>query len=237
MAVADGPAFRHVLDLLGRAIVDGGIAPGAADTVDAIAERTRVSRTAVREATRVLVSLGMLTAGRRVGLRIRPREDWDLLDPQVIRWRLESAQRTAQLDELRGLRLAVEPEAARLAAAARTARQASALATAADDLERATRDRDPVAFLAADRRFHAEILAAAGNPMLTRLRDVIDEALRESTPQLAARWRAAPEDVGLHRAVAVGVADRDGAAAAAAMRRILAGGPGRRPGAAPIMAG
>ncbi|MCU1557874.1 MAG: FadR family transcriptional regulator [Microbacteriaceae bacterium] len=220
MTTSDGAAFRQVLDNLGRAIIDGRMAAGDTDTVDAIVARSGASRPVVREATRVLVSLGMLTAGRRVGLRVRPRAEWDLLDPQLIRWRLASPDRETQLDELRGLRLAVEPEAARLTAIRGIG--AEELSGIADQLERSTLERDGPAFLDADRRFHALLLAAAGNGMLARLRDVVDEALRERTPGDPAHWQAAPGDIALHREVATAVAARDAERAAVAMRRILA---------------
>ena len=224
MASSDGAAFRRVLDELGAAIIEGRRGAGESDTVDAIVARSGASRSVVREATRVLVSLGMLTAGRRVGLRVRPRDEWDLLDPQVIRWRLASPDRTAraaQRDELRGLRLAVEPEAARLAAERRTGDEAALFLAVAGDLEAAMIRRDAGAFLDADRRFHGLLLGAAGNGMLARLRDVVDEALRERTPADPARWEVAPADVALHHAVARAVADGDGDSAALGLRRIL----------------
>jgi len=221
VATSDGAAFRPLLDRLGRDIVDGTLAAGSSDTVDAIVARTGASRTVVREATRVLVSLGMLTAGRRVGLRVLARSDWDLLDPQLIRWRLESGDRGAQLHELRGLRLAIEPEAARMAAALRTGDEAAALAAAAEALADATESRDGDGFLEADRRFHGMVLALARNGMLARLGAVLDEALRERTPSSVIRWEHAPADVALHRSVAAAVAHGQGEAAAAAMRQIV----------------
>jgi DNA-binding FadR family transcriptional regulator len=66
------------------------------------------------------------------------------------------------------------------------------------------------------------LLAGAGNGMLARLRDVIDEALRERTPDDPAHWQAAPGDIALHREVATAVAAGDAERASAAMRRILA---------------
>lgn len=221
----DGVAFRRVLDLLGRAIVDGDLAPGSADTVDAIVARAGASRSVVREATRVLVSLGMLSAGRRVGLRVRPRADWDLLDPQLIRWRLASPDRAAQLDELLGLRLAVEPEAARRASVRRTDAEVAGLREATAALAAATRARDRDAFLDADSRLHRLLLAAAGNAMLARLGAVIDEALRERTPDRGVRWKVAAADVADHEALVAAVAAGDAGVAEAVMRRIVDPGP------------
>jgi len=225
----DGAAFRRVLDLLGRAIVAGELAPGSADTVDAIVARTGASRPVVREATRVLVALGMLSAGRRVGLRVRPRAEWDLLDPQLIRWRLASPDRPAQLEELLGLRLAVEPEAARRASARRTDADLAGLREATAALAAATRARDRQAFLAADSRLHGLLLAAAGNAMLARLGAVIDEALRERTPDGGMRWAVAIGDVAEHEALVAAVATGDADDAATIMRRIVDPAPLRSP--------
>lgn len=227
MAATDGAAFRRVLDLLGAGIVDGSLAAGASDTVDAIVARTGASRPVVREATRVLVALGMLSAGRRVGLRVRPRADWDLLDPQLIRWRLASGDRAAQLEELLGLRLAVEPEAARRASVRRTDADVAALREATAALADATRARDRDAFLAADSRLHGVLLAAAGNAMLVRLGAVIDEALRERTPAGRMHWSCAAADVAEHEALVAAVAAGDAAEAEAVMRRIVDPDPPR----------
>ena len=45
-----------------------------------------VSRTSIREAVKVLSAKGLLQARRRVGVRVRDRDDWNLLDPQVLSW-------------------------------------------------------------------------------------------------------------------------------------------------------
>src|SRR5690606_12516756 len=145
---------------------------------------TGASRSVVREVSRVLGSLGLLSAGRRVGLRVLGAEHWDVLDPLVIRWRLEGLEPQAQIDELPPLRLAIEPAAAAAAAQAvgewRASTSASASASvcgedvpaalralqaAADQLGRAADAPDPAVFLAADRDLHAAVLALSGNAM------------------------------------------------------------------------
>ena len=204
-------AFDRVLDDVGSAIVHGTL--GATTTVDGLVERTGASRSIVREATRVLGSLGLLSAGRRVGLRIRDRADWDVLDPLVIRWRLTGPDRAVQLDELRALRRAVEPEAAR--AAARGGDHAEEVRAVADAIRASSPDR-PGTWAAADHDLHALVLRRSGNAMFRRLGAVVDEALAER--------RAVPpdpQDVALHVAVAEAVAAGDSEAAADAMRRIV----------------
>lgn len=215
--------FDRVLESIGLAIVRGELPAGHVDTVDGFILRTSASRSIVREATRVLGSLGMVRAGRRVGVTILDRAEWQLLDPMIIRWRGSSDDRLGQENELRELRRAVEGDAARLAATRRSSSQLADLLAAIDELEAAARARDSVAFLDADRRFHAAVLAASANAMFVRLQAVIDEALRLRTPDSSGAWSAAPDDVLLHRALATAIETQDAGAAADLMVRIAEG--------------
>ena len=106
----------HVLDALGLEIAAGDCPPGRVLRTDELAQRFDVSRTVVREVIRVLESMHLVESRRRVGVTVRPAEAWNVYDPQVIRWRLASSGRIAQLRSLTELRTAIEPEAARLAA-------------------------------------------------------------------------------------------------------------------------
>ncbi len=216
-AAAGGRAFGHVLETVGRAIVVGDLPEGHADTLDALGERTGASRSIVREASRVLVSLGLLSAGRRVGLLVRPATEWNVLDPRVIGWRLDSPRRHEQLDELRQLRAAVEPEAARLAADRRTDEEATALTSAARALETASVD----GWLAADQRLHGLVLAASGNGLFARLRSVIDAALADRALHERPELPPEPHDVHLHVDMVAAIVSRDGETAARLMREIV----------------
>ncbi len=186
-------------------------------------EQTGASRSVVREATRVLVSLGLLVARQRVGLTVTASESWDALDGDVVRWRLDSPDHDAQIADLLDLRLAVEPAAARAAAERRSGEQATALVAAALELEATAARRDAAAFFEADTAFHSQVIAASGNRMFVRLSAVLREALRERTPHAPVRWRDAPADARLHAEVAAAVQAQDGALAEEAMRRIVRG--------------
>ena len=138
-----------------------------------------------------------------------------------MRWRLDSADRESQLIELLELRLAVEPAAARAAATRRTDQEATALATAAADLKRAATRRDAVAFFNADQVFHGILIAASGNRIYSRLRAVLEEGLREQTPDGPPRWDAAPGDVELHARLAAAIERRDARSASTLSARII----------------
>ena len=117
----------HVLESLGPAITAGDYPPGSVLRTDELAQRFDVSRTVIREAVRVLESMHLVESRRRVGVTVRPTEEWNVYDPQVIRWRLAGADRPRQLRSLTVLRSAIEPVAAGLAAQHATPEQCAEL--------------------------------------------------------------------------------------------------------------
>lgn len=212
--------FERVLDQVGAAVVSGAVAVGSRRSVDDLVTWTGASRSIVREAVRVLVALGLLSARRRVGVTVLDVREWDVLDPRVVRWRLRGPDGDRVAVELRELRAAVEPAAA-AAAARRAALDAcadrrEALRTTADELAAAATRDDRPDFVAADVRFHALVLDLSGNALYRRLHQVVGQVLRE-------RGSVRPDrhDVGLHLALADAVLDGRPDDAAATMRAIV----------------
>src|SRR5579863_8849575 len=94
---------------LGISIVSGEYKPG--DLLEgeiASSEQFAVSRTAYREAVRILAAKGLVDARPRVGTRINARLQWHLLDPDVLDWIFESEPDRELLDSLFELRHMVE---------------------------------------------------------------------------------------------------------------------------------
>lgn len=212
--------FERVLDQVGAAVVSGAVAVGSRRSVDDLVTWTGASRSIVREAVRVLVALGLLSARRRVGVTVLGVREWDVLDPRVVRWRLRGPDGERVAAELRELRAAVEPAAA-AAAARRAALDAcadrrEALRTTADELAAAATRDDRLDFVAADVRFHALVLDLSGNALYRRLHQVVGQVLRE-------RGSIRPDrhDVGLHLALADAVLDGRPDDAASTMRAIV----------------
>src|SRR6267154_4300495 len=81
-----------------------------------ICEMMDVSRTVVREAIRTLTGKGLVEARVKSGTRVRPPEQWNQLDPDVLRWRMETSDVDSYLAKLFQLRCAVEPAASAIAA-------------------------------------------------------------------------------------------------------------------------
>ncbi|MEJ8282951.1 MULTISPECIES: FadR/GntR family transcriptional regulator [Curtobacterium] len=212
--------FERVLDQVGAAVVSGEVAVGSRRSVDDLVTWTGASRSIVREAVRVLVALGLLTARRRVGVTVLGVREWDVLDPRVVRWRLQGPDGDRVAVELRELRAAVEPvagaAAARRAALDECADRREALRTTADELAAAATRDDRLGFVIADVRFHALVLDLSGNALYRRLHQVVGQVLRE-------RGSIRPDrhDVGLHLALADAVLDGRPDEAASTMRAIV----------------
>lgn len=211
-----------ILDRLGERIVHGDICPGDRIVAADWGEQTGASRTAVREAVRVLESLGLVSVRRKSGITIRPPHDWTVYAPEVIRWRLRGPDRLAQLHEISELRAAVEPSAARLAAAESDGAARTELSAAVLEMVSYADHANEPNYLAADVRFHATLLKASGNSMFAGLSSVIEEVLVGRTEQELMPNHADPTALRLHQEVAYAVMRRDGEAAAAAMTAIVA---------------
>lgn len=165
---------------LGRLIVSGHFQAG--DLLDGeikSSERLNVSRTAYREAVRILAAKGLIEVRPKVGTRVLPEDKWHLLDPDVLSWIFESDPDDHLLKSLFELRKVVEPEAAALAAARRTAAQLERMDTALRRMGEhtlATREGR-----AADQDFHSALLQASDNPFLANLTSGIGAAIEWTT--------------------------------------------------------
>lgn len=129
----------QVVDRIGLSLAADEIRAGEVLRLEDVQERYGVSRTVAREAVRVLESKRAVTSRPRIGITVRPMPEWNLYDPQVIRWRLASPRRDVQLRELAELRAAVEPSAAALAAASGDAEARQALSEHARAMANAAR--------------------------------------------------------------------------------------------------
>lgn len=160
---------------IGLRIVRGDYPPGAVLPNEARWAGTfNVSRSAVREAIKMLMAKGLLSSRPKIGSRVEPRERWNLLDRDVLSWYAMAPDREKFLATVQEFRHIVEPEAAALAAARRTDRQMAEISKACNDMGTASTLR---ARTEADTRFHMAILRASGNDLLVPLGALIESGL------------------------------------------------------------
>jgi DNA-binding FadR family transcriptional regulator len=213
----------HVLDTLGPEITAGEYPPGSVLRTDELAQRFDVSRSVMREAVRVLESMHLVESRRRVGVTVRRKSEWNVYDPQVIRWRLAGKDRAPQLRSLTVLRSAIEPVAAGLAARHATAEQCAELTQCALGMVANSRGHKLEEYLVHDMAFHRVILDASGNEMFARLGDVVAEVLAGRTHHDVMFEDPDPAAVTLHVQVAEAVRAGDAARAEELTREITVG--------------
>lgn len=209
------------LERLGLAIADGTLAPHTVLRIDELEAQYKVARSVVREAAKVLCSMGMLESRRRLGTVVQEEECWNLYDPQVIRWRLASPGRLDQLRALNELRGAIEPQAARLAAERVSLEDGSELVSLAARLWAAGQGDKQEQFLTLDIEFHAAVLKASGNPMFSQLHNLVREVLSGRTEHGLMPHLPHHEALQLHVDVASAIQRGEAEAAHAAMSRIV----------------
>ena len=209
----------QLVDSLGREIVTGHYAAGETIDVNALQAEREVSKTALREALRVLAGKGLVEARQKRGTIVRPEATWNLLDPDVLRWQFGEAGRQ-MLEALTEVRAIVEPPAARLAAERRTDADVEALEQALERMVETA--EDPSAHAAADVRFHRVLLAASGNDLLARIGAVFDAVLRARDELVHREGRHLDDFRGPHEAVLGAIRDQDAERAHEAMRELIA---------------
>ncbi|PZE62270.1 GntR family transcriptional regulator [Curtobacterium sp. MCPF17_001] len=211
-----GGLHAHVLDTLGQRIVDGTLAPGTVLRPDDVVAEFGVSRSVVREALRVLQSLGLVEPRQRVGTQVQPSTRWELLAPSVIRWRGTSGAYFTQQRELLDLRLGIEPVAAGLTAEHGGA-AADAVLSAAQEMVAAASAGDGRAYLDADVRFHRALLTGSGNAVFAHFAGTVEALLRTRTSEsrdTITGWTAGA--AARHEAVGRAVVGREARVASAA---------------------
>ncbi len=207
-----------MLDSLGRAIVTGQYQDRAFPTEAELAKQHGVSRSVTREAVKMLTAKGLLSARPRQGTTIQPASSWNLFDPDVLRWLLERQFSVELLRHFSELRVAIEPEAAALAAANGDEHDRAAISAGLARMIAAERGDDDA--LEADIVFHVAILRASKNPFYQQFRDVVETALRTSI-RFTNRIKGRTASIDDHAAVHDAIQARDGEAARRGMRHLI----------------
>lgn len=214
-----GSLSDRVAAEIGRRIVSGFYQPGhALPTEPKVQEEFRVSRTAVREAIRLLSAKGLTVSRPKIGTKVRPRTDWNLLDPDVLRWQIGQRPSDDFIHSLFEMREIIEPAAASRAAERALPSEIDALRAALDGIER--QPRGSAEQIEADLAFHMIVLEASRNPLLRSVGSMIESALAIS---FSLGWRTVMgnDAVVQHRDVFEAIQNRQPDEAFLAMRKLL----------------
>jgi DNA-binding FadR family transcriptional regulator len=208
-----------VVHEIGVRILDGELKPGDTLPDNGSLAESEVSRTVVREAIKVLAAKGLVESRPKVGTRVRPRRDWNLLDPDVLAWQIEAGPDAGFLEQALELRRMIEPAAARLAAERATDAQIAALYEASEAMAAAGDDLD--AFMEPDLRFHRLMLEACRNELLEHMNEVFTAVLRTVFAYSSASSRAYPRSARRHLAIVKAIGEHDPDTAEQAVLRLI----------------
>jgi DNA-binding FadR family transcriptional regulator len=205
---------------IGLRIVRGDYPPGTILPNEASwAETFEVSRSAVREAIKMLMGKSLLSSRPKVGSRVEPRERWNLLDRDVLAWYAMSPDGETFLRTVQEFRHIIEPEATALAAKRRTAEQMTEISGACREMGNANSLLERTA---ADTRFHLAILRASGNELLVPLGVLIESALSHLFGFVTREVNDLRHAQRLHEDIERAVRRQRPEAARAAVRKLLA---------------
>jgi DNA-binding FadR family transcriptional regulator len=205
---------------LGVRIVSGALAPGhiLSGEIEASGQ-LKVSRTAYREAVRILGAKGLVESRPKLGTRVSNPGQWHLLDPDVISWIFSSNPDESLLSALFELRTIVEPATAALAATRRSDAQLRLLRESLDRMGDKSLATD--AGREADRKFHSVLLEASGNAFLASLTSSIAAAVNWTTVFKQRNGPLARDPHPDHERVYEAVAAKDAGAAHRSMTELV----------------
>ncbi|MEH3106855.1 MAG: FCD domain-containing protein [Sphingomonas fennica] len=211
-----------IVAALGHAIVTESYKAGRPfPTEAALCAQYGASRPVVREAVKMLTAKGLLFARKRAGTVVQPEANWNLLDPDVLKWMLERAFSIELLIDFTDIRMGIEPRAAVLAAHSATGPQRRTIVEAIGRMMAAERGEDDA--LEADIGFHVAVLAASNNRFLRQFTDLVETTLRFSirrTNDYKGVPRASARE---HKRVADAIIAGDADAAGARMSELIKG--------------
>ena len=212
---------ERIMTRLGADIRGGRLVPGARlPTEQELTSTMGVSRTVVREAVAALRADGLVVTRRGSGAYVAA-------NPTASPFRIAPSEldRIGAILDVMELRLAVEVEAAALAAGRATRRQVATIRTALRAIDRALRQGDGA--VAEDFAFHRAIAEATGNPQFPRFLAFLGshviprQSVRLSVDTPAERRAYLERIQHEHARIVAGISDEDPAEARRAMREHL----------------
>ena len=194
---------EYAYDLIRERILSGELVPGATVSQAQLAEAIGVSRTPLREATRLLQTEGLLQGEPNRRLRV-------------------AGVSVADLEQLYALRITTEALALRTSAAAMTESHIESLTMAFEAMENAALEGNVADVDTAHRQFHTLLISGAGERFAAVSSTLWDHTIRYRAAAVTSATNAAEvflEAQVEHGQILAAVAAADGDSAAAALAR------------------
>ena len=208
--LVDGVVDRIQQLIIARSLKPGDLLPPEEE----LALQMSVSRTALREAKRILADRGLIEVRQGFGTIVTEVGEDQLAD----QLRLYAATRFGGIDfeDFHRMRSLLETEIAGRAAEARNDEDLEVLASIMAEM-RSAGSADPVTFTHQDVAFHEKLGAMSGNPLLALLSMVIRDLLKTHISQVVTFITPEVDVLPFHQAILDAVVAGDSDAASEAM--------------------
>jgi GntR family galactonate operon transcriptional repressor len=186
-----------------------------------LCQQLGVSRTILRESVKVLVDKGLVEVKPRSGMRSRPRQEWNLLDPDILAWQAQLAPDARFLRDICEVRLAIEPIASGFAAVRATPEDLAAIQDCLERRENAGKSSNLEQAIDLDLQFHSAVVAASHNPLFRQLSASIREPFRVALSYTARLRASMALELSAYRGLHDAIRGRHPLRARAASERIV----------------
>lgn len=196
-----------IVQQLGLKIVSGEIPENEKLPSEAeLCEEFQVSRPVFREAIRVLNAKGLTYSRPKIGTVVRPKDEWYLLDPDVLFWLIQSTPENEFFKTLSTVRRVLEPELAYIAASTATEEDIEKIKKAYDGMEKAATIED---FMQPDIEFHLAIAKATHNNLLAYMSKMLVLPLQQSIQVTSLRPDLQGHSLPRHKAILTAIENKD----------------------------
>ncbi len=217
--IQSAKVFEQVATQIEKRILAGELHSGdRLPTERELAEQFQVSRTAVREAMKILAQKGLVDMRPGRGTIVIDGAHEAMQDSIGLAMKLKLGE-VGGSDNLVEVRAILETEIAALAAARATAKEIAAMYNAIQIMDQSLDDAD--AFIAADNLFHEALAQATQNALILILVNSIVNLLSEQRKQIFAVEGGPQRGQFHHRRILESIIQRDPEAARASMRSHL----------------
>ncbi len=196
-----------IVQQLGLKIVSGEISENEKlpSEVD-LCEEYKVSRPVFREAIRVLNAKGLTYSRPKIGTVVRPKEEWHLLDPDVLFWLIQTTPEHEFFKTLSTVRRVLEPELAYIAASTANEEDIERIKQAYEGMEKATTVEE---FIEPDIQFHLAIAKATHNDLLAYMSKMLVLPLHQSIQVTSLRPNLQGHSLPRHKAILTAIENKD----------------------------
>ncbi|HCQ9550106.1 TPA: FadR family transcriptional regulator [Acinetobacter baumannii] len=196
-----------IVQQLGLKIVSGEISENEKlpSEVD-LCEEYKVSRPVFREAIRVLNAKGLTYSRPKIGTVVRSKEEWHLLDPDVLFWLIQTTPEHEFFKTLSTVRRVLEPELAYIAASTANEEDIERIKQAYEGMEKATTVEE---FIEPDIQFHLAIAKATHNDLLAYMSKMLVLPLQQSIQVTSLRPNLQGHSLPRHKAILTAIENKD----------------------------